>query len=253
MNHGTAAPALSPTEEAAIDRLTPLLEPARRRAFGFVARSGRAVTRDETAAGTGVSLALATFHLEKLVQAGLLEVAAFEGASPVGIPGGRRRGRPAKLYRASRSNLSVSFPARNYRLAAELLADALAQGAVPDSLASAARARGRELGERAISRAERDGELDAERDAARGGELEAAVFGVLADQGYEPRLLEDGSVALGNCPFEGLTERHGGLICPANQALLDGVLDGARVTSMRTALDPGDGRCCVVLRAADEA
>jgi predicted ArsR family transcriptional regulator len=229
-------PTLLPAIDEAIDRLGPLLEPARRRVFGFVASTDRPVTRDETASATGLALPLATFHLEKLLEAGLLEAAA----APVTAAGGRRRGRPSKLYRAARRELVVNLPARDYRLAAELFGDALAQSSGSDSLESAARARGRKLGERAASRAE------------GGVSLEAAVVGVLVDQGYEPRRLDDGSVALRNCPFDGLTESYGELICPANLSLLAGLLEGAGVTSMRTALEPGDGRCCVVLRAAGE-
>lgn len=229
--------ALPPAIDEAIDRLGPLLEPARRRVFGFVASADRPVTRDETASATGLALPLATFHLERLLEVGLLEAVA-PPASAAAV--GRRRGRPAKLYRAARQDLLVSMPARDYRLAAELFADALARGPGPDSLGMAARARGRRLGERAMER------------AAEGAELEAAVVGVLADQGYEPRRLEDGSMALRNCPFDGLTEGHGDLICPANRSLLAGLLEGAGLSTLDATLEPGEGRCCILLRAQNQ-
>ncbi|MFH8798236.1 helix-turn-helix domain-containing protein [Streptomyces sp. NPDC017936] len=57
---------------SAIDSLGVLSEDSRRRMFTFVRRARRAVTRDEAAAGVGISRKLAAFHLDKLVDAGLL-------------------------------------------------------------------------------------------------------------------------------------------------------------------------------------
>jgi predicted ArsR family transcriptional regulator len=80
----------------------------------------------------------------------------------------------------------------------------------------------------------------------------AALMEVLADEGYDPRTSGDGSVTLRNCPFEALTERHGDLTCPANLALLGGVIEGAGISAARAVLEPGEGRCCVVVRPAGE-
>lgn len=190
------------------------------------------VTREQTAAGTGLSLALATFHLEKLLEAGLLEVCS--GAAPSGaLPGvGRRRGRPAKLYRSVREEVLVSVPGRrDYRLAAELFAEALPDDRMPPALDQAARERGRAMG--------------------RGVRDRAALIQALADRGYEPRSIDGDFIALRNCPFEGLTERHRALICPANLALLQGLVEGAGLSGVEARLEPGDGRCCVVLRPVD--
>jgi predicted ArsR family transcriptional regulator len=233
------SPSLPPSVDEAIDRLAPLLEPARRRVFAFVSLADRPVTRDEAAEASGVSLALATFHLERLLEAGLVAASFSAGKGN----GSGKRGRPAKLYRAARLDLLVSLPARDYQLAAELFADALAQGDRPQSLDDSAQLRGKAVGVRVKERAGR---------SKKQANLMAALAGVLAEEGYEPRPLADGSLALRNCPFQALTERHRDLICPTNLALLDGVLEGAGISTIRTRLEPGEGRCCVLLQA-DEA
>jgi predicted ArsR family transcriptional regulator len=233
-------PALPTDLGLALERLAPLLEPARRRVFAFVAQADHPVTRDEAAAATGFSLPLATFHLEKLLEAGLVEAPPPDAHAE---PAPRRRGRPAKLYRPVRQDLLVNLPARDYRLAAELFADALAQGGRSQSLDAAARLRGRSMGSSVRERAGR---------SRKPAALMAALVEVLADAGYEPRTSGDGSVTLRNCPFEALTERHGDLTCPANLALLGGMIEGAGISAARAVLDPGEGRCCVVVRAASE-
>ncbi len=195
------------------------------------------VTREETASAIGLPRALTAFHLEKLVEAGLLEVAPDAPSSHA-----RRRGRPSKRYRSARGELGINLPARDYRLAAELFADALTRGPQSEALDAVARDRGRAIG---LSARDRAG------DGSEGGSLTTALIDVLADRGYEPLGLDDGSVALRNCPFDGLTEGHGDLVCPANLALLDGMIEGAGITSLGARMEPGDGRCCVLLRAVE--
>src|SRR3982751_6182065 len=69
---------LPATTESALDRLALLHEPVRRRVFAFVAgasasASASGATRDETAIAVGIDRPLAAFHLERLLEAGLLE------------------------------------------------------------------------------------------------------------------------------------------------------------------------------------
>ena len=194
---------LSDPIDGAIERLMPLMEPARRRIFGFVSGAAKPVRREEAAAATGLSTALAAFHLEKLLEAGLVE-ASFEAPS---AGGPRRRGRPAKLYRPSRTDISLSLPARNYRLAAEIFVEAIPDAAAASVLGEAARRRGRSIG--TPGRGE-------------GREGTDGLVATLAEEGYRPHRV-DGRIELGNCPFEALTEGHGELICRANLALLDTV------------------------------
>jgi predicted ArsR family transcriptional regulator len=77
--------------DRAIDSVSVLSEDSRRRMFLFIRRAGHAVTRDEAATSVGISRKLAAFHLDKLVDAGLLR-ARYE------TPGGIRKvGRQPKV------------------------------------------------------------------------------------------------------------------------------------------------------------
>ncbi|KAB2964566.1 MAG: transcriptional regulator, partial [Thermoanaerobaculia bacterium] len=107
--------------------------------------SGREVSREEAARAAGVSRSVASFHLDRLAEEGLLEV-GFRRLSARSGPGA---GRPSKLYRRSGRQLEVSLPPRRYELAAHLLAEAVDHSLASqarDALAESARARGRRLG-----------------------------------------------------------------------------------------------------------
>jgi predicted ArsR family transcriptional regulator len=62
-----------------------LKDPVRRALYGHVVAAGGEVSRDQAAEAAGVARSLAAFHLDKLVEAGLLE-ATFRRL-------GNRRGR----------------------------------------------------------------------------------------------------------------------------------------------------------------
>lgn len=100
-------------------------DPLRRRLYRYVGDQDHAVSRDEVAAGAGVSRSAAAFHLDRLVEEGLLE-AEFKRLTGRQGPGA---GRPAKLYRRAAREIAVSLPARRYELAAGLLAGAVAEAA----------------------------------------------------------------------------------------------------------------------------
>ncbi|HKY51120.1 MAG TPA: helix-turn-helix domain-containing protein, partial [Candidatus Limnocylindria bacterium] len=85
-------------------------EPVRRSLYLYVARQADAVSRDEAADATGTSRENAAFHLDRLVEAGLLEASYRRLGGRTG-PGA---GRPSKLYRRSHRELSVTVPARRY-------------------------------------------------------------------------------------------------------------------------------------------
>ncbi|MGR7028112.1 helix-turn-helix transcriptional regulator [Geodermatophilus sp. URMC 62] len=209
-----------------------LAEPTRRRLYDHVVRQPEAVGRDEVAAAVGVPRATAAFHLDRLVDDGLLEV-HYERRTGRSGPGA---GRPAKLYRRSACSVAVSLPERRYDLAGELLAAAVVEaersGERPGAVLNRrARARGRELGA-----------------AADGAGGRAAVLRVLEACGYEPRV-DGGGVALANCPFHALAREHTDLVCGMNLQLLEGVLDGAGVGDLTARLRPVPGACCVRLEA----
>ncbi|MDQ4069440.1 MAG: helix-turn-helix domain-containing protein, partial [Actinomycetota bacterium] len=113
------------TDRAPLDRdlgaIASLQEPVRRALYRYVVAQRGEVSRDQAAEGVGVQRNLAAFHLDKLVEAGLLE-ATFRRLTGRTGPGA---GRPAKLYRRSPSDHAVTLPPRQYELAAELLAEAV--------------------------------------------------------------------------------------------------------------------------------
>src|SRR5262245_41735059 len=104
--------------------LAALADPVRRSIYLHVLAQGNEVSRDEAARELHVSRALAAFHLDKLADAGLLEVSYRRLSGRTG-PGA---GRPSKLYRRSALQVDVTVPARRYELAARLLAQATAEG-----------------------------------------------------------------------------------------------------------------------------
>src|SRR5438105_10085202 len=105
-----------------ITRIAALNEPVRRDLYRFVVERGGEVTRDQAVEALGITRALAAFHLDRLVEEGLLE-ASFRRLSGKRGPGA---GRPSKLYHRSARQFDVSLPQRSYELAARLLAEAVA-------------------------------------------------------------------------------------------------------------------------------
>jgi len=188
----------------------------------------------------GVARSVAAFHLDRLVADGLLTT-EFRRLSGRQGPGA---GRPAKLYRRAEGELSVSLPARQYDLAARLLAaavdDATRSGTpVGEALTRVATERGRELGERA--------RVAAGKRPSRRALLDAALA-VLDEQGYEPRA--DGSeVVLANCPFHALVDEQRDLVCGMNYDLLAGMAAAVGDDVLTARLEPSEGNCCVRLAA----
>ena len=213
-----------------------LQEPVRRSLYRYVAAQQGDVSRDEAAEGVGIQRALAAFHLDKLVEAGLLE-ATFRRLTGRTGPGA---GRPAKLYRRSSSDHAVSLPPRTYDLAADLLAQGVeeaAEGPARPAVEQVSRRFGMQLGEQVRSalpgRASRDRRV-------------AALADALGRYGYEPRR-EGQSIRLGNCPFHALSEGHRELICGMNLSVLKGVVDGMGGTDLEARPDPVPGPCCVTV------
>src|SRR5579871_3156353 len=90
-----------------IESIAALDEPVRRRLYLYVAANGDS-SRDDAARAAGISRSLAAFHLDKLVEEGLLE-AVYRRLSGRSGPGA---GRPSKLYRRSRREVHIDLPPR---------------------------------------------------------------------------------------------------------------------------------------------
>src|SRR6058998_2069336 len=103
--------------ERQLEDLSVLADPVRRALYLHVLSRNDDVSRDQAARALRISRALAAFHLDKLVEAGLLEV-SFRRLSGRSGPGA---GRPSKLYRRSPQQIDMTLPARRYELAARLL------------------------------------------------------------------------------------------------------------------------------------
>src|SRR3954467_10787829 len=103
--------------DAQIESLSLLRDPLRRSIYRYVSRAPEPASRDDVAGAVGASRSLVAFHLDKLVDSGLLRT-SFRRLSGRRGPGA---GRPAKLYERSDQQLEVSLPAREYELAAHLL------------------------------------------------------------------------------------------------------------------------------------
>jgi predicted ArsR family transcriptional regulator len=224
--------------ERQLDGLSALGEPVRRRLFLEVLADGAEVSRDEAASALQISRALAAFHLDRLVEAGLLEV-RYRRLSGRSGPGA---GRPSKLYRRGTKPIAVTFPARRHELAAELMANAVAGGG---PTAGAALDRAAEDWGRAIGR-----EARAKAGTADPARLTRAALVALRDAGFEPRRNEQGEILLGNCPFDALRSSARETICAMNLALCRGLVAGLEAPGFEVRLEPAPDRCCVILKVA---
>lgn len=227
-------------EAQALGVLALLNDDIRRRLYHLVRRSGHPVTRDEAAKALSISAKLAAFHLDKLVEGGLLD-AGFE--TPRGLR--RRVGRAPKRYSPSTAEVSLSLPERQYEMIGEILVDALGQTAGSESAVEAANQvafrRGEQIG---ADRREqiRRGRLGAERTIGE-------ARGLLDELGFEPAD-DSGGLRLRNCPFDALARRDPKLVCVLNASFIDGILRGLGNTSVSAELAPEEGSCCVRVRRA---
>src|SRR5688500_3382515 len=108
-------------ERDVVASLGSLVDPSRRALYEFVSQQLEPAGRDEAAAAAGVGRTLAAYHLDRMVEDGLLEVSFARRTGRSG-PGA---GRPAKLYRRASREFKISLPPRDYELAARIFANAV--------------------------------------------------------------------------------------------------------------------------------
>jgi predicted ArsR family transcriptional regulator len=224
----------------AVRAVAALDDAQRTRLYRAVREAGAPVTREEAARQVGISRKLAAFHLDRLVDAGLLE-ASYD--RPADAPA--RIGRAPKQYRASDVEVEISVPERHYDVVGEILIDALAVSRPDETPTEAvdrvAYERGYQLG--ADARATRRlGRLGPER-------ATTVLVELLAGLGFEPASAT-GRVVQRNCPFHRLAQRSPTLVCGMNRGLVEGMLDGLGTSRLTAVLGPAKGRCCVVVTAS---
>jgi predicted ArsR family transcriptional regulator len=221
----------------AVRAVAALEDPQRARLYRVVRAAASPLTREDAAREVGISRKLAAFHLDRLIDAGLLE-ATYE--RPAGAAG--RIGRAPKRYRVSDVELQVTVPERHYEIVGEVLVDALADtrpGETPtEAVDRVAYERGRRLGDE-VRTTRKLGRLGPERGGTVLGEI-------LADLGFEPAQAS-GDIIQRNCPFRRLAERSPDLVCGMNRRLVEGVLEGLGTSRLTAALSPAHDRCCVVV------
>lgn len=212
----------------------------RRNMYAFIRRQGRPVSRDEAADHVGISRKLAAFHLDKLVERGLLT------AHYARLPGrgGRGAGRSSKLYEPSDIEINVSIPERRYDIVGEIAVAALTDdsGESPrDAAKRIAFERGNAIGKEVKVKL---------RLRPPGSERTLAVAEeTLAGYGFEPYRVNDETISLRNCPFHSLSRREPELVCGLNRDFIDGMLRGLGNENVEAVLEPTPGQCCVKLRA----
>jgi predicted ArsR family transcriptional regulator len=208
-----------------LQALARLADPVRRRLYDVVASRLQPTSREAAARAVGIRRSLAAYHLDKLVDDGLLETSYARTGERTG-PGA---GRTSKLYRRAEAEFSASVPARDYERAAQLMADAIDAGGEDARTALMTRARTAGL------------------DLAAG---DRSLVETLAAAGYEP-YLDAGTIRLRNCPFHRLADRHRELVCDMNLALVGGLLDALPDEGRRPLLDRREHGCCVAIPAGD--
>jgi predicted ArsR family transcriptional regulator len=225
---------------AAVSAVAVLNDPVRRALFDAVRRAPAALTREDAAAAVGISRKLAAFHLDKLVEVGLLRL----DSSPEAAAARRGRvGRRPKCYRPAEAGVQVSIPPRRTNLLAELLLEAISTTrSTEDAIAAAlrvARRRGRAVGE--PERPQRSRRMGAERALA-------LLRSLLDRLDYEPTQAGTGPVQFRSCPFHPMSTDSPEVVCRIHHAYVSGVVEGLDLASVEATLAPGSDGCCVELR-----
>ena len=204
-----------------------LAEPVRRALYRYVVGQREPVSREQAAEGVGVPVHTAKFHLDKLVDEGLLDVEFRRLTGRTG-PGA---GRPSKLYRRSSRELSVSLPERRYDVVGRILAGGVVRAGAEDvpveeALAQVATEEGRRVA----------GAATADRRGHRAGGRGAPSTTATSRAGATTRCCSP------TARSTRWSRDHTELVCGLNESFVHGVVDGLGCTEPgRAWLDPEAG------------
>jgi predicted ArsR family transcriptional regulator len=206
-----------------VDRLSLfklLADRSRYAIYQEVARSEVPPSTNEIAERLALSPNTVRPHLEKMREAGLLEVSSDRHGSV---------GRPQHRWTAVPQAPSLGLEPAGFRLLAHLLAEVAAHS---ESDAGAVAEVGRECGvERTVGRRSRKG-------SPRAACLQA-VMDELADLGFDPALEDAGDtpddvlarISFTHCPFRELAVLYPDIVCQLHRGITEGILSGAVATT----------------------
>lgn len=213
-----------------------LAQPTRKRLFALLGEMGRNAGTEELAASLGLHPNGVRVHMDRLLEAGLVERARTRQA----------RGRPRDMWSLDPRALASIQPQRAYADLGRWLARAISPGR--NSL-RAVEATGREAG-RAMAQ-----DADA-------GSPETAMHATLAAMGFAPARRAEPSGALTyelcNCPYRDAVRENQPVVCALHRGITRGLLDVLAPETELTAFvprDPVTAGCRIELSGglADEA
>lgn len=189
------------------ESLPPPLGESRGRVLAVLQDVGEPLGVAEVAKRVGLHSNTARFHLDALVEAGLVERASEEREQP---------GRPRTLYTARPDAARAGM--RSYRLLAEILASYVA--AESPQPAQAAEQTGEAWGRYLADRPPPFQRIDADKATEQ-------VVDTLGEIGFAPESVTVGrqrQILLHHCPFRETAEKHGEVVCSIHLGLMRGML-----------------------------
>jgi len=203
------------------DQMAPALGSSRSRVLGVLREAGEPVGVQDMATQTGLHVNTARFHLDALVDAGLVERQIEERTQP---------GRPRVVFTAAPAASPALQP--NYRLLAEMLTGLIAN-ILPESEQTAVET-GESWGRYLAPRPAPLQRVDALEGILR-------LSTVLADAGFAPAQMSDFPapvIGLRHCPFREIAVEHPELVCSLHLGLIRGVLREVRAPLTAERLEP---------------
>ena len=175
----------------------------RRRVLGLLTAAAGPLDAVTVAAGIGLHVTTARFHLEQLEAAGLVERRVARAG---------QRGRPHVLF----SPVAAPLPAED---AQQQLTQALASVIGED--ADGGRARSVRAGERWSAQYA----AVADADAPAGADIVPPLLRVLTEIGFEPQLRAgENTIALPACPFRAEARENPDVVCSVHLGLIKGLV-----------------------------